>query len=389
MNIRVFLLALASFVAGMAETLTVGILPQLAAGLRVPTELAGQLTSIFSLSYGLAILPLVALTGRRERRSLLISAMLVFALANGLVLMAADYLLLLALRVLMAACCALIAFLCISLAGRLVEPAQRGRAIGVVFMGISGSIVLGIPFGIWLAEGWGWKAPFLVLAPMALLAAGALHLCLPRLAPEAGPGWNAWRQALFCLPQLAAQGVSVLLIGGHFVLFTYLAPYVHQRFGLDPAVQSWLFVLFGIGGVSGGYLGGWLSDRLGHARALLGVPLCFALLMAVLPVVEGGFGAFIVPMMAWAAFSWSISPVVQNHLAHTYPEQAAVVMALNVSAMHLGVALGAMAGGLVVAAGQLRYAPWWGAALVGLAWLCACYALSGVSRAVHAVSRPG
>ncbi|AXK38714.1 MFS transporter [Crenobacter cavernae] len=366
MNPRIALLALTAFAAGMAETLVGGILGPVASNLNVSLSAAGQLTGVFSLTFGLTAPLLFYATARVERRRLLLTTLALFALTNIAAALSPNYAALFASRVASAACCALIVVLATTLASQLVEPALRGRAIGAVFMGISSSLVLGVPAGILLAGAAGWRAPFAAIAVLSLLLIGVLRATLPVFAPRPPPPLSRYWNQLATPRLLAGHLVSILLIGGHFTLFAYLAPYVGQELGLVGDTVGGVFLLFGVAAVAGGYLGGWLSDTLGARRALALIPALFLAALAALPLASAFTPLFLVAMVAWSALSWTISPAVQNYLIETSPDDAEAGIGVNSSAMHLGVALGSAFGGAVLAWRSIDWNPWAGCVLVAL-----------------------
>ncbi|MGU3779664.1 MFS transporter [Burkholderia metallica] len=379
MDVRVYLLAAAVFLAGVAENICVGILPAISAGLHVSIAAAGQLTTIFSAVFALAALVAAACVARVERRTALLAALGVFAAANLCAAASPGYASLFAARVLMAASCATLILVATRFAAELAPASQRGRAIGIVFMGISASLVLGVPIGMRIADWAGWRAVFVSIAVPALPLGIWLGRRLPRMAPAAANEATAAAtppsfRAVFARPRLlAAQLVSIAMIGGHFTLFAYLTPYLQALLSPGAAALEGLYVAFGIAGVTGAWLGGFFSDRLGAARALCACPAVFLVAMAVLPAAAGVSPlAFVLAMMLWGAISWSISPIVQNYLIHTAPSLADASVGINVSAMHAGVALGAAFGGVLVERGALLVTPWAGCALVALALACAC-----------------
>ncbi|MFC4299666.1 MFS transporter [Castellaniella hirudinis] len=374
MSIRVWLLALTTFVTGLAENITVGILPALSGGLHVTLGVAGQLTTIFSLGFAAAAPAAPLFAGRWPLRNVLGGALLLFALCNVAAALAPGYEVLLAARIGMAAASALTCWAATLLATRLVPAAYRGRAIGVIFMGISGSLVLGVPVGMLLAEALGWRSVFAGLAGLACVA-----LCVTR------PGLPDWRggeriAASVYVRHLrdgrlaGAQAVSVLMIAGHFTVFAYLAPYAVRVAMVPEAWLALLFAAFGVAGVSGGYLGGWLADALGPRRAVVLTPLLYLSSLLALPWCASTPWAFVPAMMVWGGLSWMISPVVQSYLAAAGPATLQAGLSLNLSAMHLGVGLGTAAGGLVVTYASLSSVPWTGAALAAVAVMCAATA---------------
>ncbi|EMV7025372.1 MFS transporter, partial [Burkholderia multivorans] len=182
MDVRVYLLAAAVFLAGVAENICVGILPAISAGLDVSVAAAGQLTTIFSAVFALAALVAAAVVARIERRTALLASLATFAAANLLAAASAGYASLFAARMVMAASCAMLILVATRLAAELATPAQRGRAIGIVFMGISASLVLGVPIGMRIADWAGWRAVFASIAVPALPLAVWLGRRLPRIA---------------------------------------------------------------------------------------------------------------------------------------------------------------------------------------------------------------
>lgn len=73
--------------------------------------------------------------------------------------------------------------------------------------------------------------------------------------------------------------------------------------------------------------------------------------------------------------SWTISPAVQNYLLQAAPAAGEANLGINTSAMHLGVALGAAIGGIVIAQGGLLLTPLVGALVSALALVAACLCL--------------
>ncbi len=374
MNPRIYLLALITFATGMDENLAGGIVPFIAADLNVSISAAGQLTTVFSLTYALAAPLLLFATAQYPRLPLLRAALLTFCLGNLCSALSPSYGVLFTMRILSAASCALIVVLVTTLATELVEARYKGRAIGIVFMGISGSLVLGVPVGLLFCNAFGWRAPFTFIALLALL----LCVLAPKMLPAVTGGGGRIPLARYAAhlrnaKLLSAQLVSILMIGGHFVLFAFLAPYLQSEIGASKADLTTYYFLFGAAAISGGYFGGWLSDRLGPTRALISVPLVFMLFLGAIPFSLTHLWLFVPCMMLWGGLSWTISPIVQNYLIQSDRTNAGVSIGVNNSAMHLGVALGALLGGLVVQLTSVSWTPWIGVLVVLASVLCALY----------------
>jgi len=394
MDRRVYLLTATVFLAGIAENICIGILPSIAGDLGVSVASAGQLTTIFSAVFAIVAFLSSALLGRGDRRTLLLIALAVFASGNALAAASPSYTALFGARVLMAGSCALVIQLSVMLATPFAGPEKQGRAIGMVFVGISGSLVLGVPAGMLLDQWAGWRAVFAALAALSLLPGVLLWRAMPPSPMARTTSLRAYWRELADRQALSAQLVSVAMIGGHFTLFAYLTPYLQKTLSSDASVLTAAYVLFGVAGIAGAWLGGWCSDRLGSARALVACPAAFSVAMAMLPPAAASPWLLLPTMVVWGAISWAISPIAQNFLVQTAPGNADIRVGINVAAMHAGVAVGAAAGGVIVDRGELLNAPWAGSVLVVLAFGFAVAAVrmrstAGRSSAVRTAARSG
>ncbi|MGP3712521.1 MFS transporter [Brucella sp. RRSP16] len=370
MDTRIFVLALATFVTGTAENIIVGILPGIARGLDVSVSAAGQLTSIFSITFALAAPLALFLTTRFERKAILVSALGVFIASNILASLSPDYGVLFAARIGMAIASAAVCLIATMLATELVTPAMRGRAIGIIFVGISGSMVAGVPTGMIVNEWLGWRAVFLCLASAAALV---LLLSMHALsgAGRSQRGLPPYTPHLKSFRLVSAQLVSIMMIGGHFVLFAYLTPYLLEAVHVSSQRIIWAMLAFGLAGMTGGYLGGLLADKLSPRLAIVLTPLLYLTALMAIPAPINSGTVFGMVLMIWACLSWMISPVVQSFLMTTDPATAEAGVGINLSAMHVGVALGTATGGIALEYMSLQALPWTGSVLVGLSLLCA------------------
>lgn len=370
MDTRIFVLALATFVTGTAENIIVGTLPGIARGLDVSVSAAGQLTSIFSITFALAAPLALVLTTRFERKVILVSALGVFIASNILASLSPDYGVLFAARIGMAMASAAVCLIATMLATELVIPAMRGRAIGIIFVGISGSMVAGVPTGMIVNEWLGWRTVFLCLASAAALV---LLLSMHALsgAGRSQRGVPPYTPHLKSFRLVSAQLVSIMMIGGHFVLFAYLTPYLLEAVHVSSQRIIWAMLAFGLAGMTGGYLGGLLADKLSPRLAIVLTPLLYLTALMAIPAAINSGTVFGMVLMIWACLSWMISPVVQSFLMTTDPATSEAGVGINLSAMHVGVALGTATGGLALDYMSLQALPWTGSVLVGLSLLCA------------------
>ncbi|MEQ6077962.1 purine transporter PbuE, partial [Bacillus subtilis] len=170
MNFKVFLLAASTIAVGLVELIVGGILPQIANDLDISIVSAGQLISVFALGYAVSGPLLLALTARIERKRLYLIALFVFFLSNLVAYFSPNFATLMVSRVLAAMSTGLIVVLSLTIAPKIVAPEYRARAIGIIFMGFSSAIALGVPLGILISDSFGWRILFLGIGLLALIS---------------------------------------------------------------------------------------------------------------------------------------------------------------------------------------------------------------------------
>jgi len=376
---RLFWLSLGAFAVGTEGLVIAGILPGMARDLNVSLAAIGQLVTAFSLAYALGSPLLAIATAAWPRERVLRVAMGGFAAANLLAALAPGYWWLMAARILLALGAGLFMPTAGAYAAASVEPSQRGRAIGYVYMGMTTALVVGVPLGTWVGGTWGWRATFAGVAVLALLALAGL--CLPR-ARQVMPAPAGLRERLGVAARpeiLRSLGVTFFWVGGAFAIFTYLAPFMHAAVGMSEANVAWVLMLWGAGAAAGNLLGGHLADSKGPryviVRALATMMGVFALLpLAALWLAPPLATVVILVLIAvWGVAGWAFAPAQQSYLVQMAPPLAPVALSLNSSAMYLGISLGALMSSFAVAWGHVTAIGWIGSgaelAALGLVWL--------------------
>ena len=199
--LRLLPLVLGAFAIGAETFLVSGVLPQIAADLHVTAAAAGSLVTIFALAYAFGS-PLIAVaTAGVERKRLLIVAIAAFALANLVAAVAPNFFSLAAARALLALAAGTFMPAAVAFATALFSAERRGRAIALIYGGMTLATVVGVPAGTYLASFAGWRAPFFGVAVLAALAAIGVATALPRL-PSARAAGFAERLAVMRRPDV-------------------------------------------------------------------------------------------------------------------------------------------------------------------------------------------
>ncbi|MGV9341991.1 MFS transporter [Streptomyces sp. NPDC003688] len=361
------------FVVGTSEYLVAGLLPQVAADLGVSVGAAGQTVT----AYGLGVVvggPVVSLaTARVPRKVLAVALMLLFAVGSAVSAFAPTYEVLLAGRVLSSLGHATFFALCLVVAGRIVPAEQVGRATAAVVSGLTVATLLGVPLGALLGERTSWRTPFTVLTGLALLGTALLAVVLPRQAAEPA-GADTEIRVMARRPVLLALATTAVGFAGVATVFTYLAPLLTNVTGFPAFVVSALLLAYGAGSFLGNIVAGRLTD-LAPAATLRGVFAALTVLLACTPfAVTWQPTAVLAVLLLGLLATATIAPLQGLILRHAQ-EAPTVAVSVNVGAFQLATAMGSAIGGVVVAAGALRWTGAAGAVLSVLGLALSGYAL--------------
>lgn len=376
-NFRVYMMALATVAVGLVELIVGGILPSIADEFNVSLSTAGQLITVFAFVFAIAGPVLLALTSEFERKKLYLMALFVFFIGNIITFFSPTFTVMMIARVITAASTALVIVLSLTIAVKIVAPTHRAKAIGVISMGISSSLVLGVPIGIMITNAFGWRYIFLAIA---VLSIGSMILISVFLEAVPGEKMIPLRQQLKTLKSskvMSAHLAILLMLTGHFTLYAYFRPFLESTMDLNATLISLCYLLFGVAAVSGGAIGGTLSDNIGPKKSMIIVLSVFALSMAILPFTTFSLISFIPVMMIWGALSWGLSPAMQSYIIEIDPKTAPVQQSFNNSALQIGISVGSIIGGVLLEqTGSVASMPFVGSFIVVIALGFALFSFS-------------
>ncbi|GAA0441442.1 MFS transporter [Virgibacillus salarius] len=348
MDKRVYLLTIISFVVGMVELIIGGILDLVANDLNVSLGKAGLLITIFSLVFAISAPILLIATAKIERKQLTLIALLIFLIGNLIAVFSPIYSMLFIGRIISAASGSLLIILCLTIAANIGDDKYRGRAIGIVSMGVSGSLVLGVPIGLVLGNMFGWRAPFVFIVLLSLLSMIGVYYFMEKVEPKPQVSLKKQIHSLKESKILLGHATTFLYMAGHTILYAYLTPFVKDTMHLGGNWLSIIYLIFGIAAVSGGGIGGAFSDQFGSKKTIISTLVIFALSLLTIPFTTSSFAVFLVVMIVWGMMSWAITPALQSYLIESAPETSDIQQSLNNSALHFGIAFGSLVGGIVI-----------------------------------------
>lgn len=347
------LFALVNLVIGSGAFVIGGILTPLAAGLGVSEPAAGQAMTAYALSTAL-LAPLALMsTGGWPRRRALVASLALFTLGNLLCAMADSLAALMAGRVLMGVG-AVFTPIAAGIAVATVEPPQRGKALALVFLGISLSYVVGVPVGAWLGLAYAWHTPLWLFTGLGAVALLATMAWVPRDLRAPGASLSRLPELMARRDVLAVLALTLAYFVAIFAVFSYIGPVLQALVPMGREQQSLTLAIFGLAGVAGTLIGGAANDRFGPRRCLWVQLSVLGTTMALLPLTRGSWPALMAALVTWGIAGFGLMVPQQARLAALAPAQAPLLLSLNTSMLYLGTALGAVVGGSL--AGRLGFA---------------------------------
>lgn len=386
----VYLIALGAFALGMASYVIAGLVPMIVSDFSVSVATAGQLVTAFTLAYGIGSPVFVAMLPAHKQRLGLLIALAIFTVANLASALVTNYAVLIVTRIFAGVGAGVYLAMGIAASAALVPKDKRGKALAIIMGGMASGTVLGVPAGLMIAEQLGWASTMWLIAILGLVSMVGLAIKLPALpASEA----STLREKFAILKDRKVTlilTVSLLAAVSSLGLYTYIAPMMaNESFGGISNITPWLWV-WGIGGVVGSFLIGPIADRVSGPKLVAIIMLMLAISLAALPfTAEINAWLAMAPIAIWGAVGWALQVPQNNQLISAREGLGGgnVAVALNESALYLGSAIGAAAGGLIFAFQLGGWAlPFAAASVAGLGLLLQLVALK--SDGIFSVNKP-
>ena len=390
MPLALLALAVGGFGIGLTEFVIAGLLPQVAESFGVDEAAAGWLISGYALAVAVGAVALTAAVIRLPRKQVLLGLMVLFIAGNLLSALAPTYEVMLGGRILAALDHGAFFGIGSVVAASLVEPAKKAGAVAMMFGGLTIANVLGVPFGTFIGQQFGWRATFWVITAIGIVAMIAIAVLVPGATSTDEDDATDLRREIgaFRSGQVwASLAMTVLGFGGMFGAFTYIAYTLTQVSGFSAGAVPWLLVLFGAGLFAGNLLGGRAADR-SIGRTLAVVFAALTVVMIAFALVAGSQPATIVALVAMGGFGFATVPGLQLRIMQYAGTAPTLASGANIAAFNVGNALGAWLGGLTITAGLGYTSPLWIGAAMTLGALVVLLVADAVARRARVIEAP-
>ena len=353
-NLPVLILIASSFMLGMSEFIVVGILPDIAADLKISEVTVGNLVSLFAFVYA-PVTPLgSALSARFPRFATHLTLIGIFLAGNILCAFAPNYAVLVVARIMIALVSGTLVAVAMTYAPDVTTDRFRTKFIAWVFSGFSIASVVGVPVGTWVANTFGWRWAFHMINVLTIVLIIGMVMVLPRNSHIVKIGFLPQFRLFF--DRRIQLGVLDVVCGAaaSYVFYTYLTPIMRDEVHVPEQYLSVGLVIFGAACLWSNLYGGKLADRgrgvepLTHIRPIY---CAHAVLMASLVVAHWVpvYGALLLVVLGMFMYLQnSASQVLYMDVAsQSHPGSLNLAASLNYMSFNIGIAIGSAVGGLI------------------------------------------
>ncbi|ADO54318.1 MFS transporter [Paenibacillus polymyxa] len=366
-------LAVSAFAIGTTEFISVGLLPLIAEDLHISVTMSALTVTLYALGVTIGAPVLTSLTSSVPRKTLVLWIMIVFIAGNSLAAVSSGITLLLIARVISAFSHGVFMSIGSTIAADLVPDDRRASAISIMFSGLTVATVTGVPLGTYVGQQWGWRAAFMAIVVVGVVALIANLILLPSTLRKGNKTPFSEQVKLVTNGRLLlAFIITALGYGGTFVVFTYLSPLLHDITGFGQNTVTLILLLYGIAIAIGNVIGGKAANRR-PLSALFYMFLIQAVILFLLWFTVPFQTAGLITIFFMGLLAFMNVPGLQVYvvmLAERFaPKAVDVASAVNIAAFNAGIAIGAYVGGMVTDSLGLMHTTWVGGVMVFVAVL--------------------
>lgn len=346
MDRRLLVLAAGMFALGTDSFVVAGVLPGISNAFGVGVGAAGQMASIYSITFALLSPPIAALAATVPRKRLLLCGGIIFVLANLGTVAAPTFGFALLTRIIAGIGAATFSPTATGAAAMLVRPEKRGGALSVVVAGLTVSTALGTPIGALIGGFGDWRWTMGFVAALGAISVLGITVFLSDVPLPPRVTLAKRLKPLLDSRLVLTLASNLVALSGIFTVYTYFAVVFDRAIGGNAAVLGSLLVLWGAGGTISNLFGGRLINVVGSRKVIVTMLLLLAIFSAVLPWIGSRLWIVAPVVCLWGACSWGQLVPQQYRLVALAPSIAPILMGLNSACSYFGMSLGGVIGAL-------------------------------------------
>jgi len=364
----IYLLTIGAFLAVTAELMLIGVTDLVSRDLDVPISFTGHLVTAYALAFAFGTPIVITLTANMERKKVMVTAFSFFILANLLSTWSPNFTVLMFARALLGLSGGVFVVVAMGAVSKLVRPEKVGSAIGTIVMGLSGSLVFGVPLGIVLSGWLNWQLAFGAIALLGVMIWIGILLMIPAVPGGASVPFQQQFSVFKDKKMISGFLITLFVSAGSQTVYTFLIPLLQKTAQMNTWTISITMFILGIFSMIGSRLGGLGTDRFGVVKTVYASLMVHSMALLFLPILKESIGTTVLVLSIWTCFNWMASPAIQTYFVQLAPKNPDLAISLNTSVNQLGIALGASLGGWVIhSTGDVMNTAWVGGLIVLLA----------------------
>jgi MFS transporter, DHA1 family, inner membrane transport protein len=349
-NLALLALAVGGFAIGTTEFVTMGLLPEVAAGTGTDIPTAGHYVSAYALGVVVGAPLIAVLAARLRRKTVLLALMVWFAVANAASGFVSEYGWLMLARFLSGLPHGAFFGIGSLVAASLVAKERRTWAVAMMLIGLGAANIVGVPLTTLLGQNVGWQAPYWVVGGIGVATVLALWAWVPWQPLDGAASMRGELTALTRLQVWLALLIGVVGFGGMFATYSYIAPTMTELSRFPAAFVPVVLAIYGVGMVSGMVVSGRVA-HLGVLRGIIVSLSAIAVMLAIFGPLAHIQGLALAMVFALGFLPSILVPLLQTRLMDVAQDGQSLAAALNHSTLNVANALGAWLGSVVLSAG--------------------------------------
>ncbi|RBP79574.1 sugar transporter [Marinomonas rhizomae] len=345
--LRVFVLGFSAFIFNTTEFVPVGLLSDIAQSFSIPPAQVGWMLTVYAWIVALMSLPMMLLTRKLERKTLLIGLFALFIASHILTVVAWSFTTLLVSRIGIAFSHAVFWSITASIAIRVAPQGKHTFALSVLATGTGLAMVLGVPAGRIIGQLLGWRTTFAVIAIIALIIMLAMYRLLPNLPSLFSGSLSKVPEVLRNKVLLGMYLFIFVIFSAHYTAYSYIEPFLKEIGSASGQFTTLVLLLFGLAGIVGSILFSYFGER-ANTLMLVSSVVIASFSMSVLYFVAPSGSLLIACVLLWGASLMIIGLSMQIRVLKVDDTAADIIMSLYSGIINLGIGAGALIGSQVI-----------------------------------------
>lgn len=365
-------MGISAFIVNTTEFVPVALLSDIAQDFAITTAETGWMITLYAWIVAAMSLPLMLITGKLERKRLLLAVFMVFIISHVLSVLAWSFQVLLISRVGIALSHAIFWSITAAITLRVAPEGKKALALSVLATGTSLAMVLGVPLGRLVGQWLGWRATFAGIGGLAFIVFLLQARVLPTL-PSMFTGTVKKVPELLKNPVLAGLYlVCFVVFTAHYAAYSYIEPFMRQVGSISANLATFILLLFGGAGIIGSVLFSRWGDHYNRAIMLSAIALML-LTMLILSLAVTSIWTLSIVTLIWGAALMLLMLAIQAKVIMIDIHAQDMVMSMFSGIINLGIGMGALLGGYTVTHLSLSYVGFVGAGVATVALILMLY----------------